>query len=93
MRVDPALDRVDHQGREVGGWAEVDSHGGTITGEHVAGERCGRWQRWQRWQRWDAHGNALDSGTWDRGAKSDTRTTVNPDGTTTKSTTHRPRTS
>ncbi len=44
MSDDPAPNRVDDQGRKTGLWSEADSHGGTISGEYVDGERHGVWR-------------------------------------------------
>jgi hypothetical protein len=42
---DPCLERAltQRRGPARSRWTEVDSHGGTSTGEYVAGERCGKY--------------------------------------------------
>lgn len=62
MGIDTAPNDVDDRGRKVGRWTEVDSHGGTITGEYVDGERCGVWRHYF------VDGSLRSEGEFDRGS-------------------------
>lgn len=61
MSDEPTPNRVDDPGHKTGLWSEADSHGGTITGEYVRGERYGVWRHHF------TDGSLRSEGTYDHG--------------------------